>query len=50
MDNAIEKWRILNADKKYIWSHMKKIRDEWILKDKTAKFLGMFSSPRFYKH
>ena len=46
MDNAIEKWQLLKGDKKLDMDIYEQIRDEWMSKDKVAKVLGIFSSPR----
>ena len=49
MDNAIDKWKILNAEKKLDMESYEQINDEQISKDKITKFLRIFSSPSFYE-
>ena len=49
IDSAIERWKIINPDKAITLEDYDKIRDDWMSQDKVAKFLGMFSSPRYMK-
>jgi hypothetical protein len=53
LDSAVERWKVANTTEsnpqpKPTLDQYDKIRDEWQAKDKVAKFLGMFSSRRFY--
>ena len=50
LDVAIERWRITQAaeDVKPTIEQYDNIREEWQSKDKVTKFLGIYSSKRFY--
>ena len=53
LDSAVERWKVANTTESNpqpepTLDQYDKIRDEWQAKDKVAKFLGMFSSRRFY--
>ena len=46
MDNAIEKWRMTNEEKKLDMDVYEQTREEWLSKEQVAKVLGIFSTPR----
>ena len=51
MDSAIERWKLCSGDptKLPTVDEYDQIRNTWISHDKVAKFLGMYSSNRFYE-
>lgn len=48
MDSAMERWKIMNDDKKPTINDYDDIKAEWQAKDKVAKFLGLYSSKRMF--
>ena len=48
LDSAIERWKLLNEDKKPNLDEYDAIVDGWKSHDKVAKFLGIYSSRRMY--
>ena len=48
MDSAIQRWKIQNGNQEPTIQQFDEIRDNWREKDRTAKCLGLHSSPRLY--
>ena len=49
IDSAMERWKIVNVDKKISLDEYDNIKEKWTSQDMVTKFLGMFSSPRLYE-
>ena len=48
LGSPIERWKLLNEDKKPSLVEYAKIVEEWKSEDKVAKFFGIYSSQRMY--
>ena len=48
LDSAMERWKLLNGEKKPSLADYDSIVNEWKSRDKVAKFLGIYSSRRMF--
>ena len=48
LDSAIQRWKLSNEDRKPTLDEYDEIVNQWKSKDTVAKFLGIYSSRRFY--
>ena len=46
LDSAVERWKMINVDKKPSLEEFDSIVEEWKSHDRVAKFLGLYSSRR----
>ena len=49
MDSEIERWKMINDDRKPTIQEYDEIISRWIRKDMVVKFIGIFSTERLYE-